>query len=171
MATLAGLAWGAIVVVVIQSYAAELAAVHATNADVKLSVQRESALGNEAVLSVDYPAPTGNPAGRDVWCDAENTDWSGGKALSFRIKADHPLRLSMSFLDRNGVAYTSWVDVAGPVWQEVRIAFDAMRPNPYFQPPGANTKAPIDVSRVGRIGFAPQDQTAGRFTIGRIVVE
>jgi hypothetical protein len=52
----------------------------------------------------------------------------------------------------------------------VRIAFDEIRPNPYFQPPGANTDAPLDVSEVTRIGFAPQDQGAGRLMISRIVV-
>jgi len=160
---------GVMAVVVIQSYSAGLASVRAS-ADVKLSLQRDEASTNEAVLSVDYPAASGNPAGRDVWCDAETTDWSAGKAIAFRIKADHPMRLSMSFIDRNGVAYTAWVDVAGRAWQDARIPFAAIRPNPYFQPPGSNTKAPLDVSAVARIGFASQDQQAGRFTISRIVV-
>jgi len=156
--------------VVIQSYSAGLGAVRTANADMKLSLERDGALAGDTVLTVDYPAPTGTPAGRDVWCDAENTDWSAGKAISFQIKADHPMRLSMSFIDRNGVAYTSWVDVAGNTWQPARIAFDAIRPNPYFQPPGAKKGAPIDVSEVARIGFAPQDQAAGRFAISRLVV-
>jgi hypothetical protein len=52
----------------------------------------------------------------------------------------------------------------------VRIAFADIRPNPYFQPPGAKTGAPIDVSAVERIGFAPQDPAAGRLAIGAISV-
>jgi len=170
MTALVGPILGATIMIVIQAYSAGLGAVRSTNPDVKLSLEPDAVLSGETVLSVDYPAPTGNPAGRDVWCSAENTNWSAGKAISFQIKADHPMRLSVSFIDRNGVAYTSWVDVAGSTWQSVRIAFDAIRPNPYFQPPGAKTGAPIDVSEVARVGFGPQDTSAGRFTISRLVV-
>jgi hypothetical protein len=81
-----------------------------------------------------------------------------------------PLRLSVSFLDRNRVAYTTWTELKGGVWQSVRIPFDEMRPNPYFQPPDAKTGSPIDVSDVKGIAFAPHDQTAGRLTIGKFVV-
>jgi hypothetical protein len=56
------------------------------------------------------------------------------------------------------------------VWQTVQISFDEVRPNPYFQPPDAKTGAPIDVSDVQRIGFAPQDKAAGRLAISRFVV-
>ena len=45
-----------------------------------------------------------------------------------------------------------------------------IRPNQFFQPPGAKTGAPLDVSDVKFVAFAPQDQAAGRFAIGRIVV-
>lgn len=76
----------------------------------------------------------------------------------------------MSFLDRNRVAYTTWTELKGGVWQAVGIPFDEMRPNPYFQPPDAKTGAPIDVSEVKSIAFAPQDRTAGRFTISRFVL-
>jgi hypothetical protein len=80
------------------------------------------------------------------------------------------MNLSVSFLDRNGVAYTTWTELQGGAWQTVRISFDQIRPIPYFQPPGANIGAPIDVSEVLRIGFAPQDQAAGRMAISRFVV-
>jgi hypothetical protein len=45
-----------------------------------------------------------------------------------------------------------------------------MRPNPYFQPPGAKTGAPLDVSAVTFIAFAPQDRTSGRLEVGKFVV-
>jgi uncharacterized protein YndB with AHSA1/START domain len=157
-------------VIVIQSYEAGLAAVRSANPDVKLSLEHDPALPDESVLSVEYPAATGNPAGRDVWCDSETTNWTPGRAISFQVKPDHAIRLSVSFLDRNRVAYTSWTELQGAVWQTVRIAFDEIRPNPYFQPPGANTDAQLDVSDVTRIGFAPQDQGSGRLMISRIVV-
>jgi hypothetical protein len=156
--------------IVIQSYERGLAAVRAANPDVKLSLRQDAALPAESVLLVEYPAPTGNPAGRDVWCNAENVDWTKGHAISFQVKPDHAIRLSVSFLDRNRVAYTSWTQLQAGVWQPVRIPFDQIRPNPYFQPPGANTGAPIDVSEVKGIGFAPQDQSAGRLAISRFVV-
>src|SRR4030095_12996509 len=92
--------------IVIQSYERGLAAVRAANPDVKLSLGQDAALHAESVLLVEYPAPTGNPAGRDVWCNAENADWTKGQAISFQVKTDHAIRLSVSFLDRNRVAYT-----------------------------------------------------------------
>jgi hypothetical protein len=157
-------------VVVIQAFKDGLSAIRAANPDVKLSAGRDPALADEPVLVVEYPARTDNPAGRDVWCDAENQDWTLGRTISFRAKPDHAVRLSVSFLDRNRVAYTTWTELQGGVWQTVRISFAEIRPNPYFQPPDAKTGAPIDVSEVMRIGFAPQDQAAGRLAISRFVV-
>src|SRR5688572_18185471 len=128
--------------IVVQAFENGLAAIRAANPDVKLSVGRDPALADEPVLLVEYPAPTGDPAGRDVWCDAAVQDWTPGRAISFRVKPGDAMRLSVSFLDRNRVAYTSWTELQGDVWQTVRIAFDEIRPNPYFQPPGATTGAP-----------------------------
>jgi hypothetical protein len=68
------------------------------------------------------------------------------------------------------VAYTSWSELNGGVWQMVRLPFGEMRPNPFFQPPGAKTGAPIDVSAVESIAFAPQDQSPGRLSIRSFVV-
>jgi hypothetical protein len=156
--------------IVIQDYQDGLTGVRASNPDVKLSVSGDPALGDQPVLLVEYPAPTGNPGGRDVWCIAENQDWSAGRAIAFHVKPARALRMSLSFMDRNRVAYTTWKDLIGGEWQEVRIAFDEIRPNPYFQPPDAKKDAPIDVSGVRAIGFAPQDETAGHLAIGRFVV-
>jgi Carbohydrate binding domain (family 11) len=157
-------------VVVIQSYESGLAAIRAASAEVDLSLGDDPGLPGRTVLFVDYPAASDDPAGRDVWCDSETLDWTPGRAIAFQIKPEHAVRLSVSFLDRNGVAYTSWTALEGAVWQTVRIRLDQIRPNPYFQPPGANTDAPIDVSRVERIGFAPQSQAAGRLAVGRFVL-
>jgi hypothetical protein len=157
-------------VIVIHGYEGGLSGVRAANAAVHLKVGRDPALSDETVLFVDYPAPTDDPAGRDVQCDAENQDWSAGRAISFRVRPEHALRLSVSFFDRNRVVYTTFTELKGGVWQVVRMPFDEMRPNPYFQPPDARTGAPIDVSDVRRIAFAPQDKTSGRLAIGRFVV-
>jgi carbohydrate binding protein with CBM11 domain len=157
-------------IVVIQSYRNGLSHVHSANPQVQLTVGRDPVMRDEAVLLVDYPAPTGDPAGRDVRCDAETQDWSGGRALSFRIKPSHALRLSVSFFDRNRVVYTAWTELKGDMWQPVRIAFDDIRPNPFFQPPDARRDAPIDVSDVKFIAFAPQDRTSGRLAISQFVV-
>lgn len=155
---------------VIQAFEAGLAAVRIDNPDVKVRLGSDPALPDEPVLSIEYPAPTDDPAGRDVWCDAQHRDWTLGRAIAFRAKPDRPVRLSLSFLDRNQVAYTSWTDLEGGVWQTVRIPFDQIRPNPYFQPPGADTDAPIDVGDVAEFGFAPQGDAAGRLSIGRFVL-
>jgi Carbohydrate binding domain (family 11) len=156
--------------VVIQAYERGLAAVQTRNPQIKLSIEIDPTLPGQRALFVDYPAPDGNPASRDVWCDAERRDWTSRSAISFQVRPDRALQMSISFLDRNRVAYTSWANLKAAEWSTVRIAFDQIRPNPYFQPPGAKTGAPIDVSDVTSIGFAPQDQTAGRLAISRFVL-
>ena len=156
--------------IVIRSYVDGLAGVHSANPQMQLSIAHDPAVSDGPVLLVEYPAATGNPAGRDVWCEAEHGDWAAGRALAFQAKADHAMRLSVSFMDRNHVAYTSWSDLRAGEWQTVRIAFAQLKPNPYFQPPGAKTGAPLDVSEVKAIGFAPQDPGAGRIAISRFVI-
>jgi D-alanyl-D-alanine carboxypeptidase/D-alanyl-D-alanine-endopeptidase (penicillin-binding protein 4) len=155
---------------VIQAYGAGLSNVRAANPDVRLHVGREPEGPDEPVLFVDYPAPTADPAARDVQCDADTRDWSAGRAIAFQIKPAQSLRLSVSFLDRHRVVYTAWRDLTGGVWQQVRIPFDEIRPNPFFQPPGADTGAPLDVTDVRFLAFAPQDKTAGRLAVGKFVV-
>jgi len=154
-------------VVVIQDYSDGLTSVRSANVDVRMRIGRDS---DEPVLGVEYPVPTADPAGRDVQCLAKNTDWTAGHAIAFRIKPDHALTLSVSFFDRNRVVYTTRIELQGSVWQTVRIPFDDMRPNPYFQPPDAKKGAPLDVSNVSFIAFAPQDRSSGRLEIGTFVV-
>jgi hypothetical protein len=126
---------------------------------------------NEVPSVGEIPSFNSNPAARDVWCDTQNHDWRPGGAISFRVKPDHAVKLSVSFIDRNGVAYTAWVKAEQPrAWQTLRISLAEIRPNPYFQPPNAKTGAPLDVSEVTSIGFAPHDDVAGRFEIGGFVV-
>ena len=156
--------------IIIHSYGNGLTGVRAANPDVHLTVGRDPAIADEHVLLVEYPAPTKDPAGRDVQCTAENQDWTGGRAIEFQIKPEHALRMSVSFIDRNRVVYTAWADLKGGEWQPVRIPFDTIRPNPFFQPPGAKTGEPLDVSDVKFIAFAPQDRTSGHLAIGRFVV-
>jgi hypothetical protein len=156
--------------IVIQAFSDGLAGVRAANPDVRLSVARDPSIAEERVLVVEYPVPTGDPAGRDVRCIAVNPDWTGGRGISVQIKPDHAMRLSVSFIDRNRVVYTAWKDLEGDAWQLVQIPFDEIRPNPFFQPPGAKTGAPLDVSQVEFIAFSPQDKAAGRLTLGRFVV-
>ena len=105
-----------------------------------------------------------------MWCEAENQDWSAGRVISFRIKPDHAVKVSVSFVDRNHVAYTSWTELQGGVWQPVRVSFAQVRPNPYFQPADAKADAAIDVSEVKGIALAPHDQTSGRLAISKFVV-
>ena len=157
-------------VMVIHDFKDGLTGVRAASPDVHLSIDRGPSIPDELALIVEYPAPTADPAGRDVQCTAQSQDWTAGHAISFQAMPAHDLRLSVSFLDRNRVVYTAWTDLKGGVWQPVRVPFDAIRPNPFFQPPDAKTGAPIDVSDVKFIAFAPQDKTSGRLAIGRFVV-
>ena len=155
---------------VIQGYANGLAAIRAANPDVHLSLGQDGAVPGQRVLMVDYPAPSADPAGRDVRCNADATDWRAGRAIEFQVNPDHAIRLSVSFMDRNGVVYSERPDLEGGKWQRIRIAFDAIRPNPYFQPPNAITGRPLDVSDVKFIAFAPQDPAAGRVAVGPFMV-
>jgi hypothetical protein len=157
-------------VLVVRSYKAGLPGVRAANPDVRLSLGHDPAFGAEPVLWVEYPKPTGDPAARDVWCDAETRDWSARRAISFRTKPERAIKLSVSFFDRNRVVYTAWLELRGGVAQPASIAFDEMRPNPYFQPPDARVGAPIDVSQVEGIAFAPHDPAAGRLALSPFVL-
>jgi len=152
----------------IRSMTADLAGVHIANPQLKRSVEIVS--GQGLVLVVDYPAPGSDSAARDIWFDVENPDWTPGKTIAFTARAKRAIKLSVSFLDRNRVAYTSWTDLRAGEWQTVQIRLAEIRPNPYFQPPDAKQGAPLDVSEVTRIGIAPQDPGAGRLAISRIVL-
>ncbi|HVZ32681.1 MAG TPA: carbohydrate binding domain-containing protein [Polyangiaceae bacterium] len=155
---------------VIQDYSAGLGQVRANNPEVKLSVEREPELGNQPVLSVRYPGPSDDPAGRDVWCEGKSRDWSAGRAISFRIKPEHALQFSVSFFDRNHVVYTTLTELQGGVWQPVRIPFAELQKNKYFQPPDAKLNVPLDLSDVPGIAFSPRDPDSGQFSISAIVV-
>lgn len=156
--------------IVIQSYGQGLAGVHAANPDVKVRIGRGPALADGPILLVEYPPATDDPAARDIWLDAENSDWTTGHAISFQIKSVNPERLSVSFLDRNRVVYTTWINLHADAWQPVRILFDQLRPNPYFQPPDAKTGGPLDLSNIKGIAFAPQNQPSGRLAVSRFIV-
>jgi hypothetical protein len=155
---------------VIHSFASGLSTVRAASAAVGLSIRRDPAVSDEAVLEVDYPAASPDPAARDVWCDVESRDWTRGSVIRFGIKPDRAIPISVSFLDGNRVAYTAFVSLQAGVWQTVRIPLDSIEPNPYFQPPGADLDARLDVRDVARIGLAPQDPEAGRFSLTDIVL-
>jgi len=71
---------------------------------------------------------------------------------------------------RVDVVYTKWTELQGDVWQTVRVAFEDLRPNPYFQPPDAQAGAPIDVSEVKGVAFAPQDPKSGRLSVSKLIV-
>ena len=155
---------------VIRDFKETLVGVCTARPDLHLSVARDDSFPTEQVLVVEYPGPGKDPAARDTQCAAQSHDWTAGSAIAFQIKPAHTLRLSLSFIDRNRVVYTTWKELTGGVWQLVRIPFQEMRRNPYFQPPDAKTGAPLDVTAVESIAFAPQDQTSGRLSIRSFVV-
>jgi len=156
--------------IVIHAYRNDLAGIRANDPGMKLQVGLHSALPGEKVLFVDYPSAGNDPAGRDIHLEAEQRDWSGASAIAFQIRSPQPVRVSVSFVDRNQVAYTTWVNALGDSWHLISLPFRDLRPNPYFQPPGAKTGAPLDISDVSGISFAPQDSAAGRFAISQFVL-
>src|SRR5262245_2467659 len=92
--------------IVIQAYDDGAAGGCTANPGVRLSVGRDPSIADERVLIVDYPPPTNDPAARDVRCAAARQDWTSGRAIAFQVKPAHSMRMSVSFLDRNHVAYT-----------------------------------------------------------------
>jgi hypothetical protein len=64
-------------------------------------------------------------------------------------------------MDGNRVARTAWVQLDGGHWQSVSIPLAGIRPNPYFQLPGIDTSAALNVAAVNALGFAPQTPEAG----------
>jgi hypothetical protein len=156
------------VVAVIQDFRGGAADIRA-QPQVVLRVAPDAEL-REPVLTVQYPAATSNPAARDVWLTAIDRDWSAGRGVAFQIKPAAAMKLSVSFLDGNRVAYTTWANLEGGRWQTVELFFSDWRPNPYFQPPGANKDAPLDVRAVTALGFSPQSAEAGSLSISKVVV-
>jgi hypothetical protein len=154
----------------IKTYSPELVGVHSENPRVVLSVRADPMDAGDWVLQVEYPGQTADPADRDVWFDVDLQDWTSGRALSFRIRTERDLKLSVSFFDRNHVGYTAWTEVAGGEWRDVQLPFEQMRPNPYFQPEDAKQGAPIDVSLVAGLGVAPHDELSGCLTLGRFAL-
>ena len=78
--------------------------IHAGNAAVHLSVGTDPDLPDERVLLVDHPVPGRDPAARDVRCDAERSDWTGGRAISFQIKPSHDQTPISSLPERSSAA-------------------------------------------------------------------
>src|SRR5262245_6940384 len=108
-------------VAVLQDFTAGMARVHARNPAIKLRIDDHPTIPNERMLVVDYPAASGDPAARDVWLDVDQRNWTQGRAITFQAKPDRPTRLSISFADRNHVAFTMWIDLRDTTWQTVRV--------------------------------------------------
>ena len=117
-------------------------------------------------LSVDYGCSgTEQRALLDVWSAPRARDWSQASALSFRIKPDAAISLSVSFMDGNHAGYTQKTAplVAG-TWQTVTLPFDKFWFNPHG-PPGDIPGAPLNRSSVEAFGFAPEGCANGHFVI------
>jgi hypothetical protein len=81
----------------IQDFRDGTAGIHVRIPEIKVQVADDTDAPGERVLQVIYPASTDDPAGRDVWRDAIDTDWRVGHAIHFRAKPAQPVRLSVSF--------------------------------------------------------------------------
>ena len=156
--------------IVIQSYSLGTSSVRAANPLVKVRLACDPTRPEESLLEVEYPSASADPSARDVWCDAENRDWTGSTGITFQIKPSDTEKLSVSFFDRNRVAYTTWVVLHGSSWQPVRVRFDALRPNPHFQPPDAKAGSLLDVSDVCGIAFAPHHPGPGQLVLSPLML-
>jgi hypothetical protein len=97
--------------IVIRDFKQGLSGVKTVKRDVTVTLGRshDAEHPGDPALIVEYPKPSDDPAARDVWCDTQNHDWRPGGAISSGVKPDHAVKPSVSFIDRNGVAYTAWV--------------------------------------------------------------
>jgi hypothetical protein len=126
---------------------------------------------NGNALSVDYGCSgTEQRALLDVWSAPRTRDWSQASALSFRIKPDAALSLSVSFMDTNHAGYTQKTAplVAGS-WQTVTLPFDKFWFNPHG-PAGDTPGAPLNRVSVEAFGFAPEGCANGHFVIDDFVL-
>ena len=155
--------------IVIQAYDEGLAGVRAANPAVHLSVARDSSVADERVLIVDYPAPTDDPAGRDVQCAAENQDWTGGRAIHFRSSRPFP----QAFVVVPGSESCRIHGVDGAEGRFLAAGSDSARRDSSEsflstsrrQDRSANRRERREGHRV-----PPQDETSGRLAIGKFVV-
>ena len=118
-------------VMVIQAYTDGLAGVRAASPDVHLSVGRDASIPDEPVLMVEYPAPSNNPASRDVQCAAEHQDWSAGQAIQSTRSCREALGVVLGSESRR------LYDLDGIEGRRVAIGSHSVRrdaPDPYFQP-------------------------------------
>jgi hypothetical protein len=122
-------------------------------------------------LSVDYGCSgTEQRALLDVWSAPRSRDWSQASALSFRIKPDAAISLSVSFMDANHAGYTQKTAPLVPgTWQTVSLPFDQFLFNPHG-PPGDTPGAPLNRSNVEAFGFAPEGCANGHFAIDDFVL-
>ncbi len=126
-----------------------------------------------SALSVTYTCSGGDDqrASLDVWNETRLGDWRAFSALSFHIKPDSELVLSVSFMDGHGTGYTSKTERLSPgAWQVVTLPLNKFWHNP-FGPPGDHPGAPVDTSRVTAFGFAPQGCQSGHFSIDDFKLE
>jgi hypothetical protein len=132
----------------------------------RLSITLAAGDAGGNALSVDYGCSgTEQRALLDVWSEPHALDWSKARALSFRIKPDAAISLTVSFMDANHAGYTQRTPplVAG-VWQDVQLPFERFWLNP-FGPQGDTPGKPVDRSQVAAFGFAPYGCTNGHFLI------
>jgi hypothetical protein len=122
-------------------------------------------------LSVDYGCSgTEQRALLDVWSAPRSRDWSQSSALSFRIKPDAAMTLSVSFIDANHAGYTQKTSPLIPgSWQTVTLPFGKFWFNPHG-PPGDTPGAPLDRSNVEAFGFAPEGCSNGHYVIDDFVL-
>jgi len=125
-----------------------------------------------SALSVSYRCSGDEPQGLlDVWYDLGSVDFRSAKKLTLRVKPDSALSLSVSFLDGNHAGYTQQPSpLAAEVWQTVELPLDAFRHNPYG-PPGDKPGAPVELSGVHALGFAPRVCGDGHFLIDDVRLE
>lgn len=126
-----------------------------------------------SALSVTYTCNGADDqrASLDVWNESRIGDWHAFSALSFHIKPDSALALSVSFMDGHGTGYTSKTERLSPgAWQVVTLPLNKFWHNP-FGPPGDHPGAPVDTSRVTAFGFAPDGCQSGHFLIDDIKLE
>ena len=135
-----------------------------SNASVRLSLVPGESAGSALGVTFTCAGEASLDSLR-VWNEARVTDWRAAAGLTFRVKPDAALALSVSFLDGHASRYTQRTDalVAGS-WQTVTLPLDKFT-HDADGPAGDRPGAPLDAAHVAGFAFGPAACSSGQFTV------
>jgi len=104
----------------------------------------------------------------DEW---EGQDWRGSKSLVFTVYSREPLSFEFGFNDVNENAYIALApQTKGTGWETLSFPMTSFQLNPFYQPPGAQKGAPLDLSRIETFNIAPKTTGKHEFKLKEVLI-